>query len=311
MPEEAISRLPAPLRQWLTEKRDFLPSPENWARTTQSSNRQGSERQSDKRVARLSLASPRKTAKRMRIDSISDSGLSERANSLASEELSLRLKKRVLANLGRSSQNENAKIKQLSAERHEIESQLQQQQSGIEAASISSPQRPRHIQQPSLLPQESPLKNIMNFAKIEEEIVQMKVQYVMAEKHLRRERQTVGRASAEIIERVKAIGKRLAELYEQRDATQTDRSRVGAFLRPLIKNEPASPSSALISTPVVNLVSSAPATGSEGSEIRDSYPARQRTPITDTYVVERGKMPETASRSPRFALKESEIFIEP
>ena len=311
MPGEAISQLPAPLRPWMTEKRDFLPSPENCTMTTQSSNSHGSERQSDKGIAGLSLTSPIKTAKRMRIDSINDSGLSEKANSLASEELNLRLKKRVLANLGRSSLNENAKIKQLSAERHRIESQLQQQQPGIEAASASSLQLPRQIQQASLLPQESPLKNIMNFAKIEEEIVQMKVQYVMAEKQLRRERQTAGRASDGIIGRVKAIGKSLAELYEQRDATQTDRSRVGAFLRPTIKNGPASPSSALVSIPVVNFVSSAPATGSEGSRIRDNYPARQPTPIKDTNVVERGKMPEMVSRNPRFALTEIETFIEP
>ena len=83
------------------------------------------------------------------------------------------------------------------------------------------------------LPQESPLKNIITFARIEEEIVQTKVQYAIAEKQLRRERQMIGRASDGIIQRVKALGKAMAELYEAREATQADRTRIDAFLKPV------------------------------------------------------------------------------
>jgi hypothetical protein len=210
---------------------------------------------SDKEAARRSSASTINSAKRMKIGSTSDPGLSEKANNLASEELNLRLRRTVLANLGKSSQNENAKIKQISAERQHIKSQLLQQ-AGV----------------PPLLPQASPLKNIVNFARIEEEIVQAKIQYALAEKQLRLERQTLGRASDAIIQRVKAIGKALAELYERRDATQVDRTRIEEFRRPAspAKTEPLTTRKAF--APMVNFVLSDPIPDSEEGEIRDGHP---------------------------------------
>jgi hypothetical protein len=114
--------------------------------------------QSHKEATQRTSASATNSAKRMKIKSTSDPGLSKKANSLASKELNVRLRRTVLANLGRSSRNENANAKQISAERKYIKSQLLQQ------AAV-----------PALLPQESPLKNIINFARIEEEIVQAKV----------------------------------------------------------------------------------------------------------------------------------------
>jgi hypothetical protein len=209
---------------WSIEKRDFLLSPEVYARTLQTENPQENRAKSDREAVGLSSTSIRQVAKRMKVDSNSDSGLSK-ANSLASEELNLRLRKRVLANLGRNSRQEDAKIKHLSAERQQIKSQLMRRSSGgdTRVSSLSLPS----------LPQESPLKNIITFARIEEEIVQTKVQYAMAEKQLRRERQTLGRASDSIIQRVKAIGKAMAKLYEAREATQADRTRIDAFRRPV------------------------------------------------------------------------------
>jgi hypothetical protein len=208
------------------EKRDFLLNPEVYARTLQTENPQENRVKSDREAASLSSTPIRQMAKRMRVDSNSDSGLSNKANSLASEELNLRLRKRVLANLGRNSRQEDAKIKQLSAERRQIKSQPMQKSSRKGDARVSG------LPLPSL-PQESPLKNIITFARIEEEIVQTKVQYAIAEKQLRRERQMIGRASDGIIQRVKALGKAMAELYEAREATQADRTRIDAFLKPV------------------------------------------------------------------------------
>ena len=245
-PQSSDHQLP-----WSIEKRDFLLSPKVYARTLQKENPkenpQENRAKSDREAAGLSSTSIRQTAKRMRVDSNSDSGLSNKANSLASEELNLRLRKRVLANLGRNSRQEDAKIKQLSAERQQIKSQLMQQSPGKGDARVSS------LSLPSL-PQESPLKNIITFARIEEEIVQTKVQYAMAEKQLRRERQTIGRASDGIIQRVKAIGKAMAELYEAREATQADRTRIGAFRRPAGIGKAQLPATPPITdAPVVNL----------------------------------------------------------
>ncbi len=79
------------------------------------------------------------------------------------------------------------------------------------------------------LPRESPLQNVMNFASLEEEIVQTKIRYAMAEKTLRLERQALGRATEDTIDRVKSSGKVLADMYEKRDAIQADRERAEAF----------------------------------------------------------------------------------
>ena len=276
-------------------------------RTTQDEKLRDKKRQSDKEAIGLASASPRQMAKRMKTDFAGDLGLSEKATSLASEELNLRLRRRVLANLGRSSQNENAKIKELSAERQQIKSQLLQQ-SGNEAACIST-----LPQQAPLLPQESPLKNIMNFAKIEEEIVQMKIQYAMAEKELRRERQAVGRASDTIIKCVKAIGKALAKLYERREATQADRTRTNAFLRPASTTKAKSPASTPAATgAVVNPVSLGSVLGSEDVEIRERRSSRKQTSAESTAISINGATPDpAASRQVRFALTDIETLIQP
>jgi len=242
VPQSSDHQLP-----WSIKKGDFLLSPEVYERTLQTENPQENRAKSDTEAAGLSSTSIRQMAERMRVDSNSDSGLSNKANSLASEELNLRLRKRVLANLGRNSRQEDAKIKQLSAERQQIKSQLMQQSPGKGDARVPS------LSLPSL-PQESPLKNIITFARIEEEIVQTKVQYAMAEKQLRRERQTIGRASDGIIQRVKAIGKAMAELYEAREATQADRTRIDAFRRPAGNEKAQLPATPPITdAPVVNL----------------------------------------------------------
>jgi hypothetical protein len=176
---------------------------------------------SDKETAALSSSSSstRKTAKRAKSSPPSDSGFSEKANSSASEELNLRPRRKVLADLGRGSQDENTKIKEPSAARQQIKAQLCQHCCGKGTR--------LHV----MLPLESPLGNLMNFAQIEEEVVQAKVQYAMAKKLLRRERQTLGCASDAIIQRVKVVGKALAELYERRDAIQADKGKIKAFRR--------------------------------------------------------------------------------
>jgi hypothetical protein len=158
-------------------------------------------------------------AKMMQIDPTSDSRHSEKAHTLASEELYLQ-RKRILGNVGKSNQDQSAKIRQLSTEKQWVKTELFEQSIG------------KGNDMPARLPRESPLKNFINFAQIEEEVVQARVQYAMAKKELRRERQLLGRASDVTIQRIKEIGKALAVLYERRDATQTDRSRIEAFRRP-------------------------------------------------------------------------------
>jgi hypothetical protein len=285
------------------EKRDFLLSSEVYARTLQTENPQENRGKSGREAAGLSSTPIRQMAKRMRVDSISDSGLSNKANSLASEELNLRLRKRVLANLGRNSRQEDAKIKQLSAGRQKINSQLMQQSPGRGDACVSSLPLPR-------LPQESPLKNIITFARIEEEIVQTKVQYAMAEKQLRRERQTIGRASDSIIQRVKAIGKAIAELYEAREATQADRTRIDAFRRPAGNGKAQLPVTPPITdAPAINLLSSGPVPGSEDREIRDWRAPGQRLPAKSIDIAPNSTNPDVSNPQVTFAPTDTDTFV--
>jgi hypothetical protein len=121
-PQNLTRQLP-----WFIEKGNFLLSPEAYARTLQTGNPQENRAKSDRKTAGVPSTSIRQMAKRMRIDPNSDPRLSGKASSVAGEELNLRLRKRVLANLGRNSQQKDAKIKKPSAERQQIKSQLIQQ----------------------------------------------------------------------------------------------------------------------------------------------------------------------------------------
>jgi hypothetical protein len=106
---------------WFFEKGDFLLSPEAYVRTLPTEKLQENSGKSDK-SAGLPSTSIRQMVKRIGVDPSSDPGLPSKANSLSSEELNLRLRKRDLANLGRNSRQEDAKIKQLSAERQQTKS---------------------------------------------------------------------------------------------------------------------------------------------------------------------------------------------
>ena len=186
---------------------------------------------------RLSSEPPVQNEKRPKVERTEESHLSGRANKLATEELNLHLRARVLCNLGRSSQDEKVKIKKLSEERQNIRAQLLQQSCRGENNATHQDKNKSPIS--TLLPQESPLKNIISFARIEEEIVQTKIQYALAEKDLRQERLARGRATDATIQRIKARGKALAELYERRDATRNDRGMIDAFRRERLVSKPA------------------------------------------------------------------------
>lgn len=177
------------------------------------------------------------------------SPFSEKVNDPTAEELNLRLRKQLLANLGKNNKQEDDKMRQLSVERHKTKSQLLQQSSRKQNLSLQRPVAvlqdpsqqvsnisktiPYSISYPrqvgAKLPLVSPLQNVMNFAELEEEIVQTKITYAMAEKTLRLERQALGRATEDTVQRVKTTGKTLAELYEKRDAIAVDRKRLDEF----------------------------------------------------------------------------------
>ena len=191
--------------------------------------------------------------KKIKAERTDDPRLSRKSNNATTEELNLRLRQQILSNLGRNSKEEDAKIKELSEGRQKIRSQLLQQSGrkeniapytpSLTPTSLSNIQYTPKASWPDSangsqtltqylgqqLPQESPLQNVMNFANLEEEIVQTKIRYAMAEKTLRLERQALGRATEDTIDRVKTSGKALADMYERRDAIRADRERVEVF----------------------------------------------------------------------------------
>lgn len=94
------------------------------------------------------------------------------------------------------------------------------------------------------------------------------------------------------IQRVRAIEEALVELYERRDATHADRSRIEAFRRAARTTKTDSPNALRLRAPTVSLVSSDPSSGSEEGEIRDCRPAGPRTLLETTYSTEHGIGPD-------------------
>jgi hypothetical protein len=95
--------------------------------------------------------------------------------------------------------------------------------------------RPREFPKPALptdnveLPQQSPLKNVMNFARIEEKIIQARIKYALAEKAVSSERQANGVLTRSTQRRLRETYRCLTELYGAREAIMKDRIRTTIF----------------------------------------------------------------------------------
>ena len=85
------------------------------------------------------------------------------------------------------------------------------------------------------LPRNSPLNNIINLASLEEEIVQAKLKFRLAEKQLIQEKARYGSASREAGARVTALNTKLAALHRQRSEIGNDAQRMLAFRKDDIK----------------------------------------------------------------------------
>ena len=121
--------------------------------------------------------------------------VSQIATAIANEGHQLNLRKPDLSNKISSNQ-EGTKVTKLFPEMQQLKEQLPQRAVGATLPEVR-PSRSRHGRPELQLPNQSPLHNMITFAKVEEDIIQAKLQCSLAEKAVRREYQLQGRVSAE------------------------------------------------------------------------------------------------------------------
>ena len=81
------------------------------------------------------------------------------------------------------------------------------------------------------LPRNSPLNNIIHSASLEEEMIQTKIKYRLAESQLIQEKARRGYASKEVVARVQALSGKLAAMNKRRSEIGNDVYRMDAFRR--------------------------------------------------------------------------------
>lgn len=86
-------------------------------------------------------------------------------------------------------------------------------------------------QQMPSLPQNSPLNNVISRATLQEEIIQAKVEYNIAQKQLAEEKARGGPPSKQVLARVTHLNERLAALHKERVRLRVDADRMDAFRR--------------------------------------------------------------------------------
>ncbi len=180
-----------------------------------------------------------KKEKKPRLDKHEGFDVDKQTNKLIHEEIQRgkRAKQILDRGNGHDATAEYEKIRKLSNQRNEMRSQLLGNPHRPLSASITpaSPTRDRLAakipQQMPALPQSSPLNNVINSATLNEEIVQTRIKFNLAQKELIEEKVKRGTASRAISARVTALNKKLAVLHRKRAEINDDTARMNAFRR--------------------------------------------------------------------------------
>jgi len=83
----------------------------------------------------------------------------------------------------------------------------------------------------SIVPQDSPLGNVIHSATLHEQIVQARIKYNIAQKQLLDEKATRGTPSKAISARVHFLNETLASLHRKRNEISNDADRMASFRR--------------------------------------------------------------------------------
>ncbi|KAF7504825.1 hypothetical protein GJ744_001691 [Endocarpon pusillum] len=182
-----------------------------------------------------------KVEKKPRLEKHNGFDLDKQINKLVQEEVVQRSKRaKQLSdnnNNGHDATAEHEKTRKLSTQRNEMRSQLLgKPPRPLSASTIpSGPTKDRlAVNVPQLmprLPQSSPLNNVINSATLNEEIVQTRIWFNIAQKDLFKEKARRGTASKALSARVTALNKKLAVLHRKRTEINDDTDRMNAFRR--------------------------------------------------------------------------------
>ena len=181
-----------------------------------------------------------KKEKKPRLEKHDGFHLDKQTNKLIQEEViqrGKRAKQPSDSDNGQDATAEHEKIRKLSNQRNEMRSQLLgKPHRPLSASTIpSGPTRDRLAakipQQMPRLPQSSPLNNVINSATLNEEIVQTRIKFNLAQKDLIDEKARRGTASRTLSAQVTALNKKLAALHRKRTEINDDTARMNAFRR--------------------------------------------------------------------------------
>ena len=178
-------------------------------------------------------------SKKQRLESHDDFDLTKQTEMLVQEKIERGKRARRLSDRsnGQGATAEYERIRKLSHQRNEIRSQLLGQTQRRPATQIMSFGSSRNrlsgagSQEMPCLPHDSPLNNVINSATLQEQIVQAKIEYNLAEKQLIAEKARQGFASRAILARVKVLNETLAALHKKRGEIRSDADRLEAFRR--------------------------------------------------------------------------------
>lgn len=181
-----------------------------------------------------------KEEKKPRLEKQNGFDLDKQTNKLVQEEVVQRGKRAEQLwhnDNGHNTTAEHEKIRKLSNQRNEMRSQLLgKPHRPLSASTIpSGPTRDRLAakipQQMPSLPQSSPLNNVINSATLNEEIVQTRIRFNLAQQDLIDEKARRGTASKALSAQVTALNKKLAALHRERTEINDDTARMNAFRR--------------------------------------------------------------------------------
>lgn len=254
--------------------------------------------------------------------SATESNLGDQANRLAAKELAMRMRLRA-RHLPESSLNMTGaeKIREIGRQRTELHNQIAREQSsdGLSSqiatdqskidkrrSSSSSPGKKADLRvSRESLPQASPLANVGRLAKIQEDIVQTKVQCAMAGKELKQEQKTLGEPSNATVRKQKEKDHVLQDLINKRDVIKSDQEKLEAFNKGVqvtaFKKEED------VQMPVIKREDRE---NSLSSEMQDVPPFIKQENVDPTLPQAKNPDPEPPRRSVRFNLTDVETLIE-
>jgi hypothetical protein len=184
------------------------------------------------------LGDAEKEKKKPKLEVNESVDFAEEVGKLIQQEMQLATQLRPLSDKdsAQRSTSDHNQTSKLSNPRKEIRSQLRGQSHRTSTRVLSrsssvtgtSQSRPQPILR---LPENSPLNNVINSASLDEEIVQARIQFNLANEELMKEKARLGQASRRITARVTKWDEKLTSLYEKRSEIKKDSDRIIAFRR--------------------------------------------------------------------------------